>query len=57
MVPVNFFLDAGFSWRLPFGQNVRWAVNGQNLLGNEVPAFIGVPAVGRLVSTRLQYTF
>ncbi len=56
-VPVNFFLDAGFSWRLPFGQNVRWALNGTNLLGSEVPSFIGVPAVGRLVTTRIQYSF
>jgi iron complex outermembrane receptor protein len=56
-VPANTFVDAGFNWRLPFAQNVRWAVNAQNLLNNEVPSFIGVPDVGRLITTRLQYTF
>ena len=56
-VPENLFVDGGFSWRLPFSQNVRWAVNGQNLLGNEVNSFIGVPKIGRMITTRLQYSF
>jgi outer membrane receptor for ferrienterochelin and colicins len=56
-VPVNLFFDVGFSWRLPFQQNVRWGVNGQNLLDNKVPSFIGVPDVGRMITTRLQYNF
>jgi outer membrane receptor for ferrienterochelin and colicins len=56
-VPVGFFVDAGFSWRLPVAQNVRWGVNGQNLMNNPRPSFVGVPAVGRMVTTRLQYNF
>jgi iron complex outermembrane receptor protein len=56
-VPVNAFLDAGFSWRIPVLQSVRWSVNAQNLFDNRVPSFIGVPDVGRFVTTRLQYTF
>ena len=56
-VPVNAFLDAGFSWRLPFANNVRWAVNAQNVLDNKVASFIGVPRVGRFVTTRIQYSF
>ena len=56
-VPVNVFLDVGFSMRLPFASNVHWAVNAQNLFDNKVPSFIGVPAVGRFVTTRLQYSF
>lgn len=56
-VPVNAFLDAGFSWRLPIAQQVRWSLNAQNLLGNEVATFPGVAAQGMLVTTRVQYTF
>lgn len=56
-VPVNAFLDAGFSWKLPIANNVRWSVNVQNILDNKVPSFIGVPDVGRFATTRLQYVF
>ncbi len=56
-VPVNAFLDAGFSWKLPIQNNVRWSVNAQNILDNKVPSFIGVPDVGRFITTRLQYQF
>ena len=56
-VPANLFVDAGFSVALPWLQNTRWAVNAQNLLDNRVNSFIGVPEVGRLVTTRLSYTF
>lgn len=56
-VPVNAFLDAGFSWKLPVAQNVRWSLNIQNLLNNEVPSFIGVAPVGRFATTRVSYSF
>lgn len=56
-VPVNAFLDAGFSWKLPVAQNVRWSLNVQNLLNNEVPSFIGVAPVGRFATTRVSYNF
>ena len=56
-VPVNAFLDAGFSWKLPVAQNVRWSLNIQNLLNNEVPSFIGVAPVGRFATTRISYSF
>ena len=56
-VPVNAFIDAGYSMRLPFAANVRWSLNVQNLLDNAVPTFIGVPDVGRMITTRLPYTF
>ena len=56
-VPVNALLDAGFSMRFPFATNVRWSLNAQNILDNKVPTFIGVPDVGRMVTTRVQYTF
>ena len=56
-VPVNAFLDLGFSWKLPVAQNVRWSLNVQNALGNEVPSFVGVAPVGRFATTRVSYTF
>ncbi|MFM8909384.1 MAG: hypothetical protein ACKOH8_02190, partial [Gemmatimonadota bacterium] len=56
-VPENLFFDAGVSMKLPFLANARWSLNGQNLLDNRVNSFIGVPAVGRMVTTRISYTF
>lgn len=57
-VPVNAFLDAAFSWKLPFGERrTTWGVNATNLLDNRRPSFAGVPDIGRLVVTRVQYRF
>lgn len=56
-IPVNAFLDLGFSWKLPVAQNVRWSLNVQNVLGNEVQSFVGVAPVGRFGTTRVSYTF
>jgi iron complex outermembrane receptor protein len=56
-VPANLFIDAGFSVSVPWLQNTRWAVNAQNLLDNRVNSYIGVPEVGRMITTRLSYTF
>ncbi len=57
-VPVNAFLDASFSWRLPLpGQNVTWSITGTNITNNKRITFIGTPEIGRLVMTRLQYAF
>jgi iron complex outermembrane receptor protein len=57
-VPVNAFVDAGMSWRLPVsGQDVRWSITVTNLLDNKKATFVGTPAIGRLALTRLQYTF
>jgi len=58
-VPVNMFLDLGFSWRLPVRgtQQVTWSLNGTNILDNKRPTFAGVPEIGRMIMTRLQYNF
>ena len=57
-VPVNAFLDASFSWTLPIGdRRTTWGVNATNILNNQRASFVGVPEIGRLVMTRLQYTF
>jgi outer membrane receptor for ferrienterochelin and colicins len=57
-VPVNAFLDASLSWKLPFGvRQATWSVNALNVLDNKRASFAGVPEIGRLVMTRLQYEF
>lgn len=57
-VPVNMLLDAGVNYRFLFnGRNALWSLTVTNLLNNERPTFAGVPAIGRLALTRLQYSF
>ena len=58
-VPVNMFLDLGFTWRLPIkgSQQVSWSLNGTNILDNKRPTFAGVPSIGRMIMTRIQYGF
>jgi outer membrane receptor for ferrienterochelin and colicins len=57
-VPVNAFLDASFSWRLPLpGQQLTWSLTGTNITDNKRITFIGTPEIGRLLMTRLQYQF
>lgn len=56
-VPVNMFLDAGLSYRFTLaGKQALWSLNGTNLLDNQVPSFVGVPNIGRLLITRVKYT-
>jgi iron complex outermembrane receptor protein len=57
-VPVNALLDASVSYRLPnLGKGASVSLSVTNMLNKLVPTFVGVPDVGRLVMTRLQYTF
>lgn len=58
-VPVNVFVDLGFSWRLPVrgSQQLTWSINGTNIFDNKRPTFAGVPEIGRMVMTRIQYAF
>ncbi len=56
-VPVNAFLDAGFSWLLPVSGAPRWSLNATNLLNNPVASFVGVPKIGRMIMTRVSYTY
>ncbi len=57
--PTATFVDAQVSWKLPFdvASGALLSINATNLLDNKVPMFAGVPAIGRLVMTRLQFTF
>ena len=57
--PTSSFLDAQVVWRLPFrtSRGALLSVSGTNLTNREVPLFAGVPAIGRLIMTRLQVQF
>lgn len=57
-VPEAFIFDAQVSKRFDIGaQKLMWSINAQNVFDNKVRTFPGVPEIGRLIMTRLQYTF
>jgi iron complex outermembrane receptor protein len=57
-VPTATLIDAGFTLDLPrIAKGASWSVNATNLLDHRVPTFVGVPSLGLLVMTRLQYNF
>lgn len=49
--------DVNFGYDLPFAAGTRWAVNVQNIFDIEHKEFIGAPTLGRLILSRLTYTF
>ncbi len=57
-VPEFVTFDMQFSKRFAVGaQELRWSLNAQNIFDNRVRTFPGVPVTGRLLMTRLQYSF
>lgn len=57
-VPEAFIMDAQVSKRFEMGgRRFLWSVNAQNMFDNRVRTFAGVPEVGRLIMTRVQYSF
>ncbi len=57
-VPEIFTLDLQVAKTFNIGlQKLLWSVNAQNVLDNKVRTFPGAPQIGRLVMTRLQYSF
>ncbi|HET9425095.1 MAG TPA: TonB-dependent receptor [Gemmatimonadaceae bacterium] len=57
-VPVNAMLDAGFSIGMPgTGGHGLFSLNAINLLDNQRRSYVGVPEIGRMVMSRIQYTF
>jgi len=56
-LPANTLIDVGASWRLPFATNMTWSLNVSDLLDTRVATFVGVPEIGRLIATRVRYTF
>ncbi len=57
-VPEAFTFDAQVTKRFNLGeQKLAWTLNATNLLDNRVRSFPGVPEIGRMIMTRLQYSF
>lgn len=57
-VPEAFVFDAQLSKRFNLAdKKLTWSLNAQNLFDNRVRTFPGAPEIGRLVMTRIQYTF
>ena len=57
-VPEAVTFDAQVSKRFNVGsQRLLWSINASNLTDNRVRTFPGVPQIGRLVLTRLQFSF
>ncbi len=57
-VPVNAMLDAGITFGVPgTGGKALFSLNATNLLDEKRRSYVGVPEIGRLVMSRIQYTF
>lgn len=57
-VPEAFTFDAQVTKRFNLGdQKLAWTLNAANLFDNRTRSFPGVPEIGRMVMTRLQYSF
>lgn len=57
-VPEAVTFDAQITKRFNLGENkLAWTVNATNMFDNRVRTFPGVPEIGRMIMTRLQYTF
>ncbi|MCC6244754.1 MAG: TonB-dependent receptor [Gemmatimonadaceae bacterium] len=57
-VPEAFTFDAQITKRFDIGaQKLMWSINAQNMFDNRVRTFPGAPEIGRMIMTRLQYSF
>lgn len=57
-VPEAFLVDAQISKRFDLnGQRLLWSLNATNVFDNRVRTFPGVPEIGRMLMTRIQYSF
>lgn len=57
-VPEAFTFDAQVSKKFDLGsQKLLWSLNAQNMFDNRIRTFPGVPEIGRMLVTRLQYSF
>jgi iron complex outermembrane receptor protein len=57
-VPTTILADAGINYRFTFnGNRVLWSLNGTNIFDNALPTFSGAADIGRVIVTRVQYTF
>ncbi len=57
-VPEAFTFDAQFTKRFDIGaQKLMWSLNATNIFDNRVRTFPGAPEIGRMIMSRLQYSF
>ncbi len=56
-VQVQTLFDASASWRLPIQPKVVWSLSISNINDQGLATFVGTAPIGRLIMTRLQYTF
>lgn len=57
-VPEAVTFDAQFSKQFDLGaQKLSWSLSATNLTDNRLRSFPGVPQIGRMIMTRLQYSF
>ncbi|MEO6331365.1 MAG: TonB-dependent receptor [Gemmatimonadaceae bacterium] len=57
-VPVNAMVDAGFTIGMPGTEGrALFSLNATNLFDNKRRSYVGVPEIGRMVMSRIQYTF
>jgi iron complex outermembrane receptor protein len=57
-VPEAFTFDVQFVKKFDIGaQKVSWTLGATNLFDNRIRTFAGVPEIGRMIMTRLQYSF
>jgi len=56
-VRVQTLFDASASWRLPIQPKVVWSLSISNINDQGLATFVGTAPIGRLIMTRLQYTF
>jgi len=60
LLPIDSYgvIDMQGTWRPPVGaRNMLISLNVQNLLNKHYATFVGVPNLGRLVLTKVSYTF
>jgi outer membrane receptor protein involved in Fe transport len=51
-------VDVGGSWRPPIGiRNMLLSLSVQNVFNKGYVTFVGVPTIGRLVLSKVSYTF
>lgn len=57
-VPEAFMVDAQLTKRFTLGdQKLMWSLSGMNVFNNRLRTFPGAPDIGRMLMTRIQYTF
>ncbi len=58
-IKTSALVDLGLNWRLPFAgaKEFMWSINADNVFNHGYRTLPGAPLIGRMVMTRLQYSF